>query len=188
MTTMKNSKYIKQLLPMILAVLVVLCGTVIAYMFSRTEVKENEFIPAEVHCVVNKESVSGRYFTAHDTVIAKNAGNINAYLRVRLVSYWVDKEDHIVGTLPSPTVTVDMASGWLKGSDDTYYYTKPIAPGDWTPQLLHSPIVLQTQGTAPDEYYQVVVILGEAIQSLPANAVTDSWHVGLSGDIITSVP
>ena len=51
-----------------------LCGTVLAYMFTQTEYKDNEFVPANVSCKV-VEAFDG---TQKTSIQVQNTGNIDA--------------------------------------------------------------------------------------------------------------
>lgn len=150
-----------------LIVALALCGSVIAYMFRKTEYKDNQFTPAEVSCKV-AEVFDGEQKTS---IQVKNTGNIDAYLRVRLVSYWVDTDGNIVAK-PSEMPKINMVADWIEGLNNTYFYQKPVAPDELTDNMLSSPIIL-----AKDEngYSQVIEVFAEAIQSEPQNAVISSW-------------
>lgn len=161
--------------------LVVSCSiTVLAYMLQRTPTKENTFTPATLDCALqtNKDTDGNL-----NSVTVKNNGNVSAYLRVTMVSYWVDGGGNIVGrasTLP----TFSVKTGWIKGSTDIYYYQAPIAAKDATPELLADKIILATDG----EYKQVLDVLAEAIQAMPTDAVTEAWGVTVEGGNITAAP
>ena len=161
-------------------VLVLVCGSVFAYMFMRTAPEHTNFIPAQVSCKVYEDHV-GDDITS---VTVENTGNISAYIRVRLVTYWVDGDDN-VAPLPSPPLVINdyNSMDWIKGSDNTFYYKKPVppdAPDDFTTNLLTSTgaITLKTQ----DGYKQAVDIFGEAIQSKPTDAVKEVWPVTMDTD------
>ncbi len=160
----------------------ILCGTVLAYMFRQTEYKDNEFTPATVSCNVLEE-FDGEQKTS---IKVQNTGNIDAYLRVRFVSYWVDADGNIVAK-PSSMPEISVATGWLKGSNDTYYYQSVVTPNNSTGELLSHPISLDKDENG---YLQVVEVFAEAIQSDPANAVENSWKVSLpdNNGNITAVP
>ena len=167
----KNKKYLN----ILLIILFILCLStgVYAYMFKQTPTLENDFTPASVSCEVDE-------FTSSSIVI-ENTGNIDAYIRVKLLSYWVDEEDKIVAKESvMPVIDYD-AIKWIKGKDDTYYYTTPLQKGSRTTNLINTPITLSTGG----DYKQVIEVFAEAIQSTPTDAVTFSWKVELSGSTIT---
>ena len=162
-----------------LSVLLILCGTVLAYMFKQTEYMDNEFTPANVSCSVVEE-FNG---VQKASIRVQNTGNIESYLRVKLVSYWVDADGNIVAK-PSKLSEITLASGWIKGANNTYYYQTPVAPSDLTETLLSAPIILEQDENG---YLQVVEVFAEAIQSKPYNAVRDSWSVNIdsNGNIVS---
>lgn len=162
------------LLIVVLIAVLVLCGTVLAYMFRQTEYKDNEFVPANVSC----EVVEGFDGTRKTSIQVQNTGNIDAYLRVRLVSYWVDADGNIVAK-PSSMPAISMAAGWIRGANDTYYYQTPVGPTKQTDSLLSSPITLEKDENG---YVQVIEVFAEAIQSKPDNAATDSWGVTIDSN------
>lgn len=170
---MKKRKILSIILIAALIVDVLLCGTVIAYMFRQTEYKDNQFTPAQVSC-----SVSELFDGVKKTSIqVQNTGNIDAYLRVRLVSYWVRiTENGMTEIVAKPSVMpqINIASGWIPGSNNTYYYQSAVDPNAFTGNLLSSAIQLEKDD---DGYLQVIEVFAEAIQSEPKNAVTDSWRV-----------
>lgn len=162
------------LLIVVLIAVLVLCGTVLAYMFRQTEYKDNEFVPANVSCEVVEEFDG----TQKTSIQVQNTGNIDAYLRVRLVSYWVDAGGNIVAK-PSSMPAISMAAGWISGGNDTYYYKTPVGPTKQTDSLLSSPITLEKDENG---YVQVIEVFAEAIQSKPYEAATDSWGVNIDSN------
>lgn len=113
--------------------IIAVCGTVLAYMFKSTDDKTNHFTPAVVSCEVKE--ITDQQVTEKSSIKVKNTGNINAYIRVRFVSYWIrttdDGQNQIV-PMPSEMPEIDINQGWLKGENHTYYCKSPIAPGDLT--------------------------------------------------------
>lgn len=176
---MKKHRILSVLLIAELVVSLLLCGTVFAYMFRRTEYKDNEFTPANVACKVVEEFNGVR----KARIQVQNTGNIDAYLRVRLVSYWVDADGNIVAK-PSAMPEINMAAGWIQGANNTYYYKTPVSPTKQTTSLLSSPITL---GKDENGYMQVIEVFAEAIQSEPRSAVTGSWGVTVdpNGNIVS---
>ncbi len=177
---MKKHRILPVLLIASLAISLLLCGTVLAYMFMQTEYKDNEFTPANVSCKV-VEKFDG---TQKTSIQVQNTGNIDAYLRVRLVSYWVDADGNIVAK-SSAMPEINMAAGWIQGANNTYYYKTPVSPTKQTTSLLSSPINLEKDENG---YLQVIEVFAEAIQSKPYNAVISSWKVSVdaNGNITTA--
>ncbi|MBQ3500350.1 MAG: hypothetical protein IJA70_02860 [Oscillospiraceae bacterium] len=184
---MMNKKI--RFLPVLLAALLVLTmasGSVFAYMKSKTPVVENTIIPAFVNCEVNETFANNE----KTSIKVKNTGNVDAYLRVCLVTYWVDEDDNIM-PVPSEKLDFEYSDNWVKGSNGIYYYKSAVAPGDLTEELLEEAESIKLKTYIADTekgttYYQVIEIFAEAIQAEPADAVTNSWQVTLTGNEITS--
>ena len=174
-----GKRTLKTMLLVLLPILVLLCGTTFALMFRKTEPMDNQFDAARVTCAV-AESFDG---TKKDSIAVTNTGNIEAYLRLRLVSYWVDSKGNIVSK-PSQMPAISVSGGWVSDTENTYYYSLPVAPQGTTPNLLDGEITLKQE----DGYFQVVEVFADAIQSKPQTAVTESWGVTLSGSSITAAP
>lgn len=140
-------------------------------MFRSTESVKNQFEPANVTCKV-EEVFNG---TEKTSIKVQNTGNIPCYLRLRLVTYWVDKDGKIVGK-PSPTLVVPIdETHWKKGEDDTFYYLTPVEPGKSTGELLKASLPLGTDEFNNETVYQVVNVFAEAIQAAPQKAVEEAW-------------
>ncbi len=166
---MNRRKILTGVICIILVTALVLSGTVIAYMFKRTKEIDKTYTPAKVSCEV-QETFDGERKTS---ITVQNTGNIAAYIRVRIVSYWVDSDGKIAAK-PSEAVPVALKDNWIKGGDDTYYYQEVVKAGDTTKEMLSSPIELKTDENG---YTQVIEIFAEAIQSDPVKAVKESWNV-----------
>ena len=173
-TIMRKNKNLTTIVIALAVLAVALCGTVISYMFHISEQKNNLFTPATVSCEVSEE-FDGQQ---KSSIKVKNTGNIDAYIRIRLVSYWVDSDGNIVAK-PSTMPVINVGTGWLEGTNNTYYYQKPVTPTDLTDTLISSPIILEKDENG---YLQVLEVFAEGIQSKPQNAVEDSWKVTLDNN------
>ena len=153
----------------ILAVLLIGGGT-LAYLFTSAGPVVNAFTPATVSC----EVVETYENNVKSEIKVQNTSNIDAYLRVRLVSYWADANGNPVGKA-SPVVSFTLGTDWVDGGNGVYYYTKPVAAGGFTTDLLGSDVTLVSE----DGTNQVIDVFAEAIQAEPAQARTDAgWYVG----------
>ena len=183
-------KVLKRTALILLLILVLLCGATVALMFRQTETITNTLEPARVDCVVNEDNgtTSGtRYTNTKSSIKVQNTGNIDAYIRVRFVSYWVDAEGNIA-PMASPTLSIPCdVNTWIAGSENTYYCKTAVKPTELTPELLESSISLRTTTVSGKTYYQVLEVFADAIQSIPAEAVTDSWKVTVTNGVITAV-
>lgn len=173
--------------------MVMAVGTTLAFMFKRTSVK-NHFVPATVTCKVhekldgNEHSDGIHMGNRKSEIHVENTGNYNAYIRVRIVSYWVDADGNTIG-MPAQIPKPELANEkWLSGENDTYYYETPVAPGELT-EMLFKPFMLQTSVDAKGAtVYQMVEVLAEAIQAEPAAAAEESWGVTVTDGKITNAP
>ena len=195
-------KYINKksiIIASVMLLILVAVGTTIAYIFTETEPVENTFNPSKVSCaVVEKgyEPVSGEIQNISDkksNVQIKNTGDTDAYIRVAVVVNWMNADGSRVwatkpvkstdGTDGDYTISYAENTGWEKGSDGYWYYTKSVLPTDGsnlTGILISEAKVLKN---APQEgYYLSIEIVASAIQAKPTSVVTSQWGVTVAND------
>lgn len=169
---------IQLLILSLLVVTTVTVGGTVAYLTTKTDSVVNTFEPSEVKCSVHEEFDG----TTKSNVYAENTSDIEAYIRVKLVSYRVNgDDDHRIGGTADISFTVP--TGWLE-KDGYYYYTQPVDAGGKTSDLIES-LTLKSYDDA-DGGRQVIEVMAEAIQSKPVEAVKQAWNVNISksGEII----
>ena len=155
-------------------------GGTIAYMSAKTEAITNTFTPSHVSCEAT-EDFDG---SIKSNVNVTNTGDIDAYLRVKLVTYRVNEEGHHIGGIAEiPEFTP--GEGWIY-YDGCYYYTLPVKPGEQPAADLISSITLQGSYSDADSGRQVMEVMAEAIQSKPAKAVGEAWKVSISEGSVTA--
>jgi len=145
-------------------------GTTVAYLTTKTNAIENVFTYAQVSCAVD-EKFDG---TTKSDVRIKNTGNIDAYIRVKIVQNWLDGNDNIAASVPQgySVETINLGAGWIVGNDGYYYYPNPVAAQEYTPYVIESYKAV----TPPNpEYTLQVEIIASAIQSRPVEAVKAAW-------------
>ena len=141
-----------------------LTGATLAYLIT----------PAHVSCTVT-EDFDG---TTKKNVNVTNTGDIDAYLRVKLVTYRVnDDGQHIGGTAAIPAFTP--GDGWV-AYGDYYYYTYPVAPGQQPETPLIDSLTLTGSYSDADGGKQALEIMAEAIQSAPEEAAGQAWGVTIT--------
>ncbi len=122
--------------------------------------------------------------TKKESIIVEDTVNIDAYLRVRFVSYWVRVNDATGGkeivSKPSEMPEFEISEKWILGKNNTYYYKTPVSPKDFTEELLAPGAVIQL--AEEDGYRQVIEVFAEAIQSKPSSYVENSWNVIVDKD------
>lgn len=168
------------------------CGVTLAMMFRKTD-SVNRLTPAIVTCAVHEKldgvdnPASAGIGTEKSDIRIQNTGNISAFLRLRLVSYFVNADGDLLG-IASETPAVSPNAGWLAGAENTYYYADPVAPSGQTGSLC--PPVTLRQKTLDDGSvaFQVLEVFAEAVQASPAAAAGEAWGVTVSDGKITAAP
>lgn len=173
----------RKVLLIILAVLLVATtvGTASAYMFKKSAPITNEFDPALVDCSVSMTKNGDTI----ESIQITNTGSIDAYLRIRIVTYWVNANGEIVYK-PSSELNISTRSDWLRGSNNTFYYPSPVAPAGQLFLLADGfafELAVEDDGTK-----QVIQVFGEAVQALPTSSVINAWGVKIENNKITQVP
>ena len=143
-------------------ILVLAVGGTVAYIFTQTGPVINTFTPADAKITVDEQTSDNQ---KKSITVVNNSTGVPVYIRVALVANMIDKDENVTGAASVPTFT--LGKDWIKGSDGYYYYTEPVPVGGSTGNLLQSPMTL-------DENMQVVV-LADAIQAIPKQAVIDAW-------------
>ena len=152
-------------------------GGTLAWLSTKDAPIQNTFLPTNVTCKVTESF--DRSNGVKSNVNVKNTGTINAFIRVKLVTYRTnDQGQHIGGTASLPAFT--LGTGWVKYGD-YYYYTKPVAP-DQKPEtnLAADSMKLIDSYTDADGGKQAIDVMAEAIQSVPEAAVKAAWGAGFS--------
>ena len=137
------------------------------------------------HLCTGGGHLQGRRITSLRCKEQRLCENAAAYLRIRLVSYYVYANGSIAGRVSSQYPTLTLQNGWIAGADHTYYYHTPVEP-DAETGILCDPITLGTVELADGKtVYQVLEVFAEAIQAEPVRAVQEAWNVTVSGTKIT---
>lgn len=187
------SKRVKRLLiVLIILTTAAAVGVTLAFMFKKTE-KTNIFVAGQVACAV-REKMDGADVTGNSAIGSEkseirveNTGNIKAFIRIKLISYYADADGNIAGTASSEFPTLTLKNGWIAGENHTYYYPYPVDSGAMT-EILCDPVTLgQAQLADETAVYQVLEVFAEAVQADPITAVQDAWGVSVN-DGILSVP
>lgn len=182
----RKSTTSRKVIVLAIAAVLLLSATVtgtLMYLVSKTTAVTNTFEPATVTCEV-QENFDG---TVKKDVTVKNTSNIDAYLRVKLVTYRVnDKGERIGGTAAIPNFT--LGEGWFE-KDGFYYYNKPVAPDAKSANdLIGSSGITLKEYTDADGGRQVIEVIAEAIQSVPTSVVADNWNVTVDANGVISAP
>ncbi len=173
---MKKGRYLKKKqknrgkILAVLASLVLLAGVAVgstmAFLVAQTEGKENVFTQAKTTAVIDEVIEDG----VKKDVKVTNTGDITAYIRATVIISWVDPDDSSMVYAGMPAegtdyeMTIPVDSQWVKGNDGFWYYTQPIAAGDFTGVLLTDCKPLET-ANIPDGASLSVEILAQSVQA-----------------------
>lgn len=169
---------------MVLSVVLLLAlavGGTLAWLSTKTTSVTNTFTPAEVNCKVEEDFDENTGVKTNVNVT--NTGNIDVYIRVKLVTYRTnDAGQHIGGTAKLPQFTP--GKNWVE-KDGYYYYTLPVAPGEKPAANLANSMTLEKSYEDADGGKQALDVMAEAIQSAPEKAVADAWGVKIAPGSVT---
>ena len=143
-------------------------GGTLAWLTSSTGSVVNTFTVGNVEGEV-EETFDG---TIKKNVNVTNTGDVDAFIRVKLVTYRVNAAGNPVGG-EAESLSFTPGTGWVE-HEGYYYYTFPVKP-KFKPEanlIGDSGITLDGDGGR-----QVVEVMAELIQSEPARAVQDAWKV-----------
>ena len=156
-------------------------GGTIAWLTAKDTPITNTFTPSKVTCRV--EENFNENTGVKSNVNVTNTGDIDAFIRVKLVTYRTNADGkHIGGTAEIPAFTP--GEGWVKYGD-YYYYTLPVAPNAKPATNLISSITLTGSYDDADGGMQAIDVMAEAIQSVPADAVGQAWGVRIAPNSVT---
>jgi len=154
--------------------LCVLVGGTLAWLSSKTEAVVNTFKVGTAEGEIIEE-FDGR---VKKNVNVINNGSMDAYIRIKLVSYRVDEEGQLVGG-EALIGDLMLGAGWAEYPEGShcYYYTRPVKPGEMPENDLFEKYELREY---EDGSRQVLEVMAELIQSDPQAAVQDAWGVTIS--------
>ena len=185
-----RAKTWKALIVAALAVVVLTAavGGTMAWLSTNTNALTNTFVPARVTCAVEEDFTKDG--TEKKNVRIQNTGTTDAYIRAMIVANWCTAADTNGKTKVVASYAVNAThfqglpgSGWVKHTDGFYYYTQPVAPGNMTGNLFAS---CKPESDKPEgaDHLEVNIIC-QAVQSTPANAVTEAWGVTISNGSVS---
>ena len=157
-------------------------GGTVAWLSTNDTPITNTFTPSKVACEVQEEFNSSTGVKTNVNV--KNTGDIDAFIRVKLVTYRTnDAGDHIGGTAELPEF--ELGDNWV-WYDGYYYYTLPVKAGEKPATNLTDSMKLTKDCEGADGGHQAIDVMAEAIQSVPKDAVQAAWKLSIdtNGNLI----
>lgn len=150
------------LLASVAILLVGVVGGSLAYLLTNTAPVVNTFTPGNVEIEVKEEFNNN----VKSKVTIMNTGNVDAYIRARVVVTWQDDSGNIYPKQPAEGTDYTISwtkDGWTEPVNGVYTHTNPVAPGGQTGVLFTNckPVADKT----PAGYHLVVDVIAEAIQA-----------------------
>lgn len=165
-------KTILTLAALVLLLTFTVSGT-LAYIATGTGPVENVFQPVTVSTEIDE----GFDKETKSSVVIKNTGDIPVFIRVAVVGNWCNDANEVVEKwTPSFTPGTD----WFQ-KGGYYYYSKAVAPTGKTSDLLGSDIT----ASANNGLHLEVMVMQQAIQATPEEAVEGMWGVNATGTTIS---
>ena len=182
--------------PVLLALSLVLVlglsvGGTLAYLVTNTDPVTNTFTPGKLD-TPPKETFEND--VKSDVVVTNsNDSAVAAYVRATWTINWVvgkGETAQIVAPAKAGEYEIDVAgtgSGWSQGSDGSYYWHKPVEPGEETGALIESLTANNEAAPDVDGVHLQATIITQTIQADPVDAIKDAeWPVtidSVSGDL-----
>ena len=133
-------------------------------------------VPGKVPITID-ETVNNKQ---KESVKITNTGNIDAYIRVAVVSNAVDEKGNVIAGTSDNTINAN--DKWQKLSDGYYYYKGTVAPGEKN--------AVELLAGKEDFAGREINILAESIQVLggvtgDGRASIDAWKASFDGSVWT---
>lgn len=179
----RNYKKIVLLAVSLLLVMCAAIGGTVAYLIDSTGEVKNTFIPASVPPGI-EEKIEGN---VKKDVTIKNTGNVDAYIRVKVVVTWKDANGNVYKDAPVKGTDYTWTAGdskWVL-HDGFYYYTAKV-PADGSTASLFTNCQQLSTATVPDGYSLSVDIHAQSVQAEPASVVGDTWGVVITEGSVTA--
>jgi len=177
----KASSYKKLLLMLvsISALLVVMIGSTLAYVFTSSDTKSNVFTPGQMSCVIEEDFTDG---INKKSVRVHNTGDAPAYIRVKLLPYWYDKTENVIVAKKAWIPEFTLGTDWKLGADGYYYYLHAVEPEGYTASLIATGSAITLKQDDVSLARQVLEIIASCVQAQPETVVTSVWS-GTNGSV-----
>lgn len=179
-----RNKYTLLLVCLLLTVAIAVSGT-IAYIFTSSDPVVNTFTPVTPDSKIDETFENN----VKSNVVVKNTGEVDSYIRAKVVITWQDEDGNIYSVSPventhytisylsvkdPETDSVTITTDWILSADGFWYYKKPVAAGASTTNLIGE--ARQIKECEDTNYMLHIEILSQAIQSTPPAAVMEEWQ------------
>lgn len=152
----------------IVLILVMAVGGTVAYIVTHTNPVINQFTPTEAKITV-VENIENN--VKKSITVRNDSTGVPVYIRVALVANAIDDNGTVTGNAEVPEFT--LGADWVK-IGEYYYYTSAVEVGYSTGNLLGDKMTLAANTQ--------VIVVADAIQATPKDAVNKAWGVTVDGN------
>ena len=143
----------------VLVLTVAMVGGTLAYLATQTDPVVNTFTYGQVPIDI-PEDFDG---TTKENVRVSNTGNVDAFVRAKIVVTWKSASGEVSGVAVQPgDYTMTTGDGWFRGTDGFYYCKAPVKADTESPVLITT---ATRTGTAPEGYDLSIEILAQSVQA-----------------------
>lgn len=162
-----NKKRVTRLIVLasVVALLLGVIGGTLAYMAAKTEPVQNQFtfgdLPIDIPETIDKGVKSN--------VKIHNGGNVDAYVRAKIVVTWKNAAGEVSGVIPKESTDYTMElnkTNWFEGKDGFWYCSLPVkaGPNSFSPVLI-TKATRTKEANIPEGYNLSVEILAQSVQA-----------------------
>ena len=172
----KMNRRILLLLSCIVLVAAFSAGSTLAYLSVRTDTIINQFEPGKVNGNIEETFENN----IKSSIKVKNTGNIDCYVRILLIPYWVSQYGSRVGEDAWDLMVKFNETDWFareEGGMIYYYHRSPIAPEELTGELLAGGFTIPLNASDDGTLYQALDVFAECFQAVLPDAVVLYWGV-----------
>ena len=151
-------------------------GGTLAYLSTNTETIVNQFEPGKVNGNIEETFENN----IKSSIKVKNTGNIDCYVRILLIPYWVSQYGSRVGEDAWELKVEFNEIDWFareEGGMIYYYHRAPVAPEELTGELLAEGFTIQLTASEDGTLYRALDVFTECFQAELPDAVVSYWGV-----------
>ena len=153
----------------IVLILVMAVGGTVAYIVTHTDPVINQFTPTEAKITVVEDIKDN---VKNSITVKNDSTGVPVYIRVALVANAIDGNGTVTGNAAVPEFA--LGTGWVK-IGEYYYYTSAVEVGDSTGNLLSGKMTLEANTQ--------VIVVADAIQATPKDAVIEAWGEAIANEL-----
>ena len=157
-------------------ILLITIGITYALMFETSDPVSNEFRAASIYNPDILEEFTTGDLVKKNVKVSMSSASYQSYVRAKVIINWQDDGGNVLADIPEEGVDYSITytlGNWLTSGDGYYYYKYPIT-GE-TGVLISEARVLKS---APKSGYKLnIEVVAQAVQSMPSDAVVDTWGV-----------